>query len=258
MILAVDSSALVLLINPTGNPPDDPNTEAPTTDVPERIAHFLSGLTAADTIIIPTPVLAEALVQAEEGGPGILAALGGQARMKVRPFGERAAVETAAMTREAIQAGDKKSGSLAPWQKVKVDRQVIAVARVEGATRIYADDKNLVGFAKALGMDAFSTWELPVPEQAQNLFTAAGVPMENVAEEQSAEQPDPIGPDEKRGSDTVDADDLDVSPELIDAVLSDLRADAAQPTQRAADEATDIDGPASVNNEPDTSVLPTN
>jgi hypothetical protein len=176
--LVVDSSALVLLINPTGNPPADPNTGAPTTDVPERIAHFLDSLTATDTIIIPTPVLAEALVQADEGGPGILAALGGQARMRVRPFGERAAIETAAMTREAIQAGDKKSGSLQPWQKVKIDRQVVAVARAENATRIYADDRNLAEFASRLGMDVISTWELPVPQREDNLFTASGVSIE--------------------------------------------------------------------------------
>jgi hypothetical protein len=178
VILAVDSSALVLLINPAGNPPTDPSTGAPTTDVPKRIERLLSELTAADTIIIPTPVLAEVLVQADEGGPALLAALGAQARMKVRPFSERAAVETAAMTREAMQAGDKRGGSPAPWQKVKVDRQVVAVARVENATRIYADDSNLVEFARRLGMDVFSTWELPMPEQEENLFTASGVPIE--------------------------------------------------------------------------------
>jgi hypothetical protein len=56
--------------------------------------------------------------------------------VKIRPFGERAAVETAAMTREALVAGDKRDGSEAPWQKVKVDRHVIAVAHVEAATQI--------------------------------------------------------------------------------------------------------------------------
>lgn len=177
MIFAVDSSALALLINPAANPPDDPGTGAATTDVRQRVEFFLHGLTASDTLIIPTPVLAEALVRAEEGGPALLAALGGLARLKVRPFGERAAVETAAMTREALQTGDKRGGSSAPWQKVKVDRQIIAVARVEGVARIYADDTSLVGFAKRLGMDVFSTWDLPVPAREENLFTASGVPI---------------------------------------------------------------------------------
>ena len=137
----------------------------------ERVEHFITELASTDTMIIPTPVLAEVLVRAEEGGPGLLATIGGLARMKVRPFGERAAIETAHMTREAVIAGDKKSGSTEAWQKVKVDRQVVAVARVEGASRIYADDRGLVAFAKRLGMDVISTWDLPYPPpQQQDLF----------------------------------------------------------------------------------------
>ncbi|WP_242183178.1 hypothetical protein [Sphingomonas sp. CARO-RG-8B-R24-01] len=172
MILAVDSSALALLINPAANPPDDPKTGAPVDRARERVEHFIAELSSTDSMIIPTPVLAEVLVRADEGGPGLLAALGGLARMKVRPFGERAAVETAHMTREAIFLGDKKGGSTEAWQKVKVDRQVIAVARVEGATRIYADDHGLISFAQRLGMDVISTWDLPYPPpQQRTLFS---------------------------------------------------------------------------------------
>lgn len=176
MIFAVDSSALVLLINPNANPPDDPATGLPTQHARERIEHFLSSLASTDTLIAPAPVVAEAMVRAGEGGPGLLEQLNSQARVKVRPFGVRAAIETAVMTAAAVSAGDKRSGSSEPWQKVKVDRQVIAIARVERADRIYADDRGLVRFARALGMDAFSTWDLAVPETVSNLFTAAGLP----------------------------------------------------------------------------------
>lgn len=98
MILAVDSSALILLVNPTANPPEDPETKKPVTHARERVELFLAGLKLGDTLIIPTPVLAEVLVGAENGGPGLLEAISGMARVKVRPFGERAAVETAMMT----------------------------------------------------------------------------------------------------------------------------------------------------------------
>ncbi len=90
------------------------------------------------------------------------------------------------MTRQAIDAGDKRGGSSAPWQKVKVDRQVIAIARVEGATHIYADDHNLTAFARQLGMEALSTWDLPVPERVEDLFSISGVP------EQPVEGNDPL------------------------------------------------------------------
>ncbi len=177
MILAVDSSALALLVNPAAKPPVDPNTGTLVEQARERVEFFIAGLSDDDTLIISTPVLAEALVRAEEGGPGLLELLNGMARVKVRPFGQRAAIETAQMTREAIIAGDKRAGSAAAWQKVKIDRQVIAIARVEGATSIYADDKDLVGFARRLGIETFSTWDLPIPKQPDNLFSIAGVPM---------------------------------------------------------------------------------
>lgn len=163
MILAVDSSALAMLINPDSDPPNDPVTGLPVERARERVEHFIAGLSAADTMVLPTPALAEALVRAGEAGPSILLSISTTARIKVRAYGERAAVETAQMTREAIELGDKRSGSIEPWQKVKVDRQIIATARVENATQIYADDKGLVNFAKLLGMDVFSTWDLPLP-----------------------------------------------------------------------------------------------
>lgn len=183
MIVAVDTSALALMINPAADPPQDPQTGQLVDRARERIQHFIATLTTSDTLIVPTPVLAELLVRAEDGGPGLLAAMAGLARLKVRPFGERAAVETAFMTREALASGDKKSGSLEPYQKVKFDRQIIAIARVEGAARIYADDRPLASFARRLNMDVFSTWDLPLPPPTQVELFQGWSPDEDVAEE---------------------------------------------------------------------------
>jgi hypothetical protein len=175
MIVVVDSTALSLLVNPDANPPIDPATGQPLTFAKERIEHMIASLGNNGTLIIPTPVLAEVLVRAEDGAPGVWEQLSGRARVRVRPFDQRAAVETALMTREAIQAGDKRAGSTDAWQKVKLDRQIIAIARTNNATRIYADDSGLVGFARRLGMDAVSTWDLVPPPLESNLFTAIGL-----------------------------------------------------------------------------------
>lgn len=172
MMYTVDSSALALLVNPDADPPIDPATNAPLTEVRDRIEGFLSGLSPTDTLIIPTPVLAEALVKAGDGGPALLSAIGGMARVRTRAFDTRAAIETAIMTRDALAQGGKKAGSEQPWQKVKVDRQVIAIARVENSSAIFADDKGLVGAAKRLGMEVFSSWDLPIPEREVNLFSS--------------------------------------------------------------------------------------
>jgi predicted nucleic acid-binding protein len=173
--LVVDSSALALLINPESAPPKDPSTGLAVVKAQERIRRYIEGLSSSDTLIVPTPVLAELLVKAENDAPQLLEQLQGQARLRVRPFDERAAVELAMMTREAVNAGDKRGGSLQPWQKVKFDRQIIAIARVAEATQIYADDQDLANFARSLGMNAVSTWDLAVPEEAKNLFTEAGL-----------------------------------------------------------------------------------
>lgn len=175
MIVAVDSTTLSLLVNPSANPPSDPATGQPVTLARERVEHMIAELGANGTLIIPTPVLAEVLVRAEEGASGVLEQLNGLARIRVRSFDQRAAVETALMTREAIQDGDKRGGSTDAWQKVKIDRQIIAIARTNNATRIFADDSGLVSFARRLGMDAVSTWDLALPPAEIDLFTATGV-----------------------------------------------------------------------------------
>ena len=46
-------------------------------------------------------------------------------------------LELAEMNKVHLAAGDKKAGIDAPWQKIKVDRQIISIAKVAGAKTIY-------------------------------------------------------------------------------------------------------------------------
>ncbi|PHY12973.1 hypothetical protein CSW58_08955 [Caulobacter sp. B11] len=99
-------------------------------------------------------------------------------------FDTLAAIEVAAMTREAIRAGDKKAGSQAVWQKVKMDRQIIAIGRVMNVKTIYSDDTGVGTFAAMLGIPVVRTWEMPLPPQdAQaGLFDAVNEDEELLAE----------------------------------------------------------------------------
>lgn len=90
--------------------------------------------------------------------------------IRIFPFDERAAVETAMMTADALKAGDKRGTSTQPWQKVKFDRQILAVARVAGSDALYSDDTGLCAFARSVGMAIISTWDLPIPENDPDLF----------------------------------------------------------------------------------------
>ncbi|MWV29153.1 PIN domain-containing protein [Aurantiacibacter rhizosphaerae] len=171
MIVTLDNSAFTLLINPDAGPPIDPNTGIELTHTKERVQGLLDDLGAKDRLIIPAPVLAETLVIAENAAPEVTEKLQTMARILIASFDQRAAIELAMMHREALQATSSKKGtSTEPWQKVKFDRQIIAIARVHRSDAIYSDDKALCDFANSVGMSAQSTWDLPVPEKTPDLF----------------------------------------------------------------------------------------
>jgi predicted nucleic acid-binding protein len=170
LILTLDNSTLTFAINPEARPPNDPETGKPLRFAKERVEGLIESLGTSDRLVIPTPVLAEVLVAAEEAAPEILNQIQSFARFQIAPFDQRAAVELAVMTREALKLGPKKGTSSEPWQKVKFDRQIIAIARVLGSDAIYSDDTKLCDFAKSVGISTRSTWELPVPEKEPDLL----------------------------------------------------------------------------------------
>jgi hypothetical protein len=71
------------------------------------------------------------------------------------------------MTREALESGDKKSGSTEIWNKVKYDRQIIAIGRVLGVSTIYTTDNNFITFANKVGMTTAHPASLEIPDTAK-------------------------------------------------------------------------------------------
>ncbi len=69
------------------------------------------------------------------------------------------------MTREAIEDGDKRGGGEGTWAKVKFDRQIVAIAKVEGANVIYSDDRNVQTFAAGVGISVVKVADLPLPPE---------------------------------------------------------------------------------------------
>lgn len=137
--------------------------------------------------MIPTPALAEVLVGLEDEAPAILQKISRSAWFKIVDFDTRAAVEVAAMTRDALRANDKKGGSTSNWQKVKIDRQIIAIGRVMGVKQIYSDDEGLAKFADQIGISVVRSWEMPLPPEElrqTGLFDAV-----NTTDKQDAPNP---------------------------------------------------------------------
>ena len=86
-----------------------------------------------------------------------------------------AAFECALLDRAAIGSGDKKDGLDQPWQKIKIDRQIVAIGKVRGATLVISDDRGIRNNALRVGMRALTIAELPQsPASAQG--TLPGLP----------------------------------------------------------------------------------
>jgi predicted nucleic acid-binding protein len=163
-MVVFDSSFLLMLLNPNAGIPLDPATGQIIDKAKERINYLISRLDKDGTkIIVPTPALAEVLVHAGTAGPDYLQILNESAVFRIEPFDERAAVEVAAMTAKVIRGGRKLLGFDEPWQKIKVDFQIIAIARVCGATALYSEDKKMGN--KAEGMTVIKLHQLPLPPE---------------------------------------------------------------------------------------------
>lgn len=145
-----------------------PKSKFSVPDAPARMNALVEKLNDEKTrILIPTPVLSELLVRAEDAGPSILQELSQSSRFRISPFDIRAAIDAAEMIGTALAESGKRAGmrtkSTDTWAKTKFNHQIIAIARVEGVKTIYSDDGGLLEFARGRGLTAIPLKEVPLP-----------------------------------------------------------------------------------------------
>ena len=143
----------------------DPSTGRPVEQYDEKINHLLRQLEEGRVrMLIPSPALSEILVRVEaEQVDKYLKMIRLESAFGFAHFEEEAAIEVATMSRKAKEQGDKRSGSTEVWSKVKFDRQIIAIAKVNDAKIIYSDDRGLRNFAEQVGLKVISSHELEIP-----------------------------------------------------------------------------------------------
>jgi predicted nucleic acid-binding protein len=146
-----------------------------------------------DRIVVPTPAMSELLVGAGDAASAYLDMLHRSRFFRIEAFGERAAVEAAAMTRDAKARGDKYGAATdSTWDKVKFDRQIVAIAKVVGANMVYSEDADVRSHAREVGIQALSMADLPEPEiQLQielDLSPAEPTPVEGEREGEKDEE----------------------------------------------------------------------
>jgi predicted nucleic acid-binding protein len=148
-----------------------------------------------ETVIIPAPVLSEFLVFAGKDAPSYPLKIRESSVLRIEPFDERAAVELADMEITARSRGEKRgSASGSQWQKVKFDRQIVAIAKVHGASAIYSDDPDIAAHGKDSGVSVLGSADLPLPPAQQKTI-------EEMLSEQTVEADQPI-PTQLSGSDS--------------------------------------------------------
>ena len=169
-----DNTFLCLLFHPTAKPPNDSNGK-PITRCHDRIDHLVSELEATHAkILIPTPALSELLTIAGPNYVQYLNEINGRSCFKIVDFDQRAAIEAALRMADAIKAKDKRSGTLSPLQKIKFDRQIVAIAKVENVKAIYSDDNDIKALAEQCEIAVVRVEDLPLPPPVQVGMFAPG------------------------------------------------------------------------------------
>ena len=105
------------------------------------------------TIIIPMPVWAELLVGLRvnvnpQNYKNVVKEISESPYFQIVPFDKKSAELLIEATYVAHSAGDKKGGVEDGWQKVKFDRQIVAIAKAHGVEILYTNDRSQANFAK--------------------------------------------------------------------------------------------------------------
>jgi hypothetical protein len=141
-----------------------PGAKHPIADAKNRVDFLFEDLSGrGDQILIPTPALSEILISAGNARNNFLQKLIKNPRFKIAAFDLRAALELSVMTDAAVTRRDKRDGLVGTWSKIKFDRQIVAIAKVERASCIYSEDSDVHSIGSREGMPVKGVSDILVP-----------------------------------------------------------------------------------------------
>ena len=163
-MVCFDSGFLAILFNPDPGIPHDPSTGQEVPHAKQRIEFLVDTLSKEDEqILIPTPALSEVLIAlGKTAASQAVDEIHGESAFKVEAFDERAAIELALMS-ELVPGQKKRKEQEGTWAKIKFDRQIVAIAKVNGVSSIYTTDKDVRNLAISQGLTAIALHDLPLP-----------------------------------------------------------------------------------------------
>ena len=116
-------------------------------------------------VVIPTPVCAELLTVIGPDAQQYIEIVSQSRSFEIAPFDNKCAIELAVLNRTVFSEGDKKN-QLEPYQRIKIDRQIVAICKASGVEDLYTDDSGLTGRAVMCGINVIHSWDLPIPPTA--------------------------------------------------------------------------------------------
>ena len=165
--IAFDNTMLSALLNPDGKPVRVPGTSIPLEFAKERAETIVAQLEKSRRkIILPAPACAELLTAIGPDAQQYLNIVARSRVFEIGVFDARGAAELAFLNRGIFRELDEKNMA-EPYQKRKVDRQIIAICKVYGASEIYTDDNGLSILARMCGITPVSLSDVPVLDSAR-------------------------------------------------------------------------------------------
>lgn len=162
MTVAFDNTMLSILLNPNCRVPLD-SEGAPVSLAKERAQSVVVELEKARRkIILPAPACAELLTAIGPEAAAYISIVSRSRLFEIASFCARCASELAILNRGTFKTNDDRNGA-EPYQKIKVDRQIIAICRVYGVTELYSDDIGLRNRAVMCGITVIRTEDIPLP-----------------------------------------------------------------------------------------------
>lgn len=158
---------LSILLNPGGRIPDDPATGLPVVEAKARAEAVVQTIQKARRkIILPAPACAELLTAIGPDAQQYMNVVSRSRVFEIGNFDARAAAELALLNRDTFLHHDQKH-KLEPYQKRKVDRQIIAICKVYGVSEVYTDDQGLAKRARMCGITPLAIADVPIPDSAR-------------------------------------------------------------------------------------------
>jgi predicted nucleic acid-binding protein len=164
--VALDNTFLSVLLNPGGNIPLAPDGSI--IDLAkERAGAVIAAIEKARRkIILPAPALAELLTAIGPDAQQYLNIVGRSRIFEIGNFDARCAAELALLNRGIFAISDDQNRA-EPYQKRKVDRQIVAICKVYGVLEIYTDDASVTRMARLCGITPIGLHEVPIPDAAK-------------------------------------------------------------------------------------------